>query len=109
MDSVLLYSDDMLLMVDTYGDLVRYLYDEPIILILECDGARILSNLNIELLQRVPASTESIFKIGSTEPTTLLYDALDHSDKRNAKADENLRLIKTSLPEVIKVFGCCKT
>ncbi|CAI9265040.1 unnamed protein product [Lactuca saligna] len=85
MDSVLLYWDDMLLMVGPYGDLVRYLYDEPIILILECDGARILTKLNMEFLQRVPSSTESIFKIGSTEPTYLLYDALDHFYRRNAK------------------------
>ncbi|CAI9270874.1 unnamed protein product [Lactuca saligna] len=66
MDSVLLYWDDMLLAVGPYGDLVLYLYDEPIILIPECNGARILSNLNMEFLQRVPASTKSVFKIGST-------------------------------------------
>nr|KAJ0213997.1 hypothetical protein LSAT_V11C400168010 [Lactuca sativa] len=95
--------DDMLLMVGPYGDPVCYLYDEPIILIPECDEARILSNLNMEFLQWVPASTESIFKIGSIEPTTLLYDALDHFDRRNAKVDENLRLIKTSLPEAVEV------
>ncbi|CAI9261750.1 unnamed protein product [Lactuca saligna] len=109
MDSVLLYWDDMLLMVGPYGDLVRYLYDEPIIIIPECDGSRILSNLNMEFLQQAPASTESIFKIGSIEPTSLLYDALDHFDRRNAKDDENLRLIKTSLPEAVKVFRCYKT
>lgn len=134
MDSVLLYWDDMLLMVGPYGDPVRYLFDDPIILIPECDGARILSNLNMEFLQRVPSSTESIFKIGSTEPAALLYDALDHFDRRSAKvgnlcnnrtcyvindyyncqilgrksnvnlfqADENLRLIRSSLPEAVE-------
>nr|GEW21219.1 protein vacuoleless1 [Tanacetum cinerariifolium] len=102
MDSVLLYWDDMLLMVGPYGDPVRYIYDEPIILIPECDGARILSNSTMEFLQRVPASTESIFKIGSTEPAALLYDALDHFDRRSAKADENLRLIRSSLPEAVE-------
>ncbi|CAI9259321.1 unnamed protein product [Lactuca saligna] len=95
--------DDMLLMVGPYGDPVCYLYDEPIILIPECDGDRILSNLNMEFLQWVPTSTKSIFKIRSTEPTTLLYDALDHFDRRNAKVDENLRLIKTSLPEAVEI------
>ncbi|KAI4305997.1 hypothetical protein L6164_029316 [Bauhinia variegata] len=39
-DAVLLYWDDMLLMM---GDPIRYLYDEPIILIPESDGVRILS------------------------------------------------------------------
>ncbi|CAI9281131.1 unnamed protein product [Lactuca saligna] len=87
MDNVLLYWDDMLLMVGPYGDLVHYLYDEPIILIPECDGARILSNLNMGFLQRVPSSIESIFKIQSIERTALLYDALDHYDRRNAKEE----------------------
>lgn len=85
MDSVLLYWDDMLLMVGPYGDPVRYLYDEPIFLIPECDGVRILSNTSMEFLQRVPDSTVSIFQIGSTSPAALLYDALDHFDRRSAK------------------------
>ncbi|XP_058101113.1 protein VACUOLELESS1 [Magnolia sinica] len=102
MDSVLLYWDEMLLMVGPYGDPVRYLYDEPIIIIPECDGVRILSNASMEFLHRVPDSTVSIFKIGSTLPAALLYDALDHFDRRSAKADENLRLIRSSLPEAVE-------
>lgn len=102
MDSVLLYWDDMLLMVGPYGDPVRYVYDEPIMLIPECDGVRVLSNTSMEFLQRVPDSTVSIFKIGSTSPAALLYDALDHFDRRSAKADENLRLIRSSLPEAVE-------
>lgn len=104
MDSVLLYWDDMLLMVGPSGDPVRYLYDDPIILIPECDGARILSNTSMEFLHRVPDSTVSIFHIGSTQPAALLYDALDHFDRQSAKADENLRLIRSSLPDAVE--GC---
>ncbi|PIN25618.1 Vacuolar assembly/sorting protein VPS16 [Handroanthus impetiginosus] len=102
LDSVLLYWDDMLLMVGPYGDPVRYIYDEPIILIPECDGVRILSNTSMEFLHRVPDSTVSIFQIGSTLPSALLYDALEHFDRRSAKADENLRLIWSSLPEAVE-------
>ncbi|XP_074280336.1 protein VACUOLELESS1 [Silene latifolia] len=102
LDSVLLYWDDSLLMVGPYGDPVRYYYDEPIVLISECDGVRVLSNSNMEFLQRVPDSTVSIFTIGSTTPAALLYDALDHFDKRSAKADENLRMIRSSLQEAIE-------
>ncbi|KAL0353951.1 UNVERIFIED_CONTAM: protein VACUOLELESS1 [Sesamum angustifolium] len=102
LDSVLLYWDDMLLMVGPYGDPVRYIYDEPIILIPECDGVRILSNTSMEFLHRVPDSTVSIFQIGSTLPAALLYDALEHFDRRSAKADENLRLIRSSLPEAVE-------
>ncbi|XP_008811095.2 protein VACUOLELESS1 [Phoenix dactylifera] len=102
LDSVLLYWDEMLLMVGPRGNPVRYLYDEPIRLIPECDGVRILSNSCMELIQRVPDSTVSIFQIGSTSPAALLYDALDHFDRRSAKADENLRLIRSSLPEAVE-------
>ncbi|CAL9013237.1 unnamed protein product [Prunus brigantina] len=102
MDTVLLYWDDILLMMGPRGDPVRYFYDEPIILLPECDGVRILSNSSMEFLQRVPDSTESIFKIGSTSPAALLYDALDHFDRQSAKADENLRLIRPSLPEAVE-------
>lgn len=86
LDSVLLYWDDTpLLMVGPRGDPVHYFYDEPLLLIPECDGVRILSNTSLEFLQRVPDSTVSIFKIGSTSPAALLYDALDHFDRRSAK------------------------
>ncbi|KAL7087130.1 hypothetical protein ACP275_13G047200 [Erythranthe tilingii] len=102
LDSVLLYWDDMLLMVGPYEEPVRYIYDEPIILVPECDGVRILSNTNMEFLHRVPDSTVSIFQIGSTLPSALLYDALEHFDRRSAKADENLRLIRSSLPEAVE-------
>ncbi|GJV66911.1 protein vacuoleless1 [Tanacetum coccineum] len=84
MDSVLLYWDDMLLMVGPYGDPVRYIYDEPIILIPECDGARILSNSTMEFLQRVPLllgiGEEDTALTKSTESgdTDLIYLVLFH-------------------------------
>ncbi|KAJ6998320.1 hypothetical protein NC653_014495 [Populus alba x Populus x berolinensis] len=102
LDSVLLYWDDVLLMVGPSEDSVSYIYDEPVIFIPECDGVRILSNTSMEFVQRVPDSTVSIFKIGSTSPASLLFDALDHFDRRSAKADENLRLIRASLPEAVE-------
>ncbi|KAL9422952.1 hypothetical protein AB3S75_035103 [Citrus x aurantiifolia] len=102
MDSVLLYWNDMLVMVAPQAEPVQYFYDEPLVLIPECDGVRILSNSSMEFLQRVPASTEQIFAIGSTSPAALLHDALDHFDRRSAKADENLRLIRASLPKAVE-------
>lgn len=85
LDSVLLYLDDMLWVVGPSEYSISYIYDDPLILIPECDGVRILSNTTMEFLQRVPDSTESIFKIGSTSPASLLVDALDHFDRRSAK------------------------
>jgi hypothetical protein len=43
LDSVLLYWDDVLLMVGPSGDSVSYFNDEPVIFIPECDGVRVLS------------------------------------------------------------------
>ncbi|XP_074556123.1 protein VACUOLELESS1 [Curcuma longa] len=103
LDSVLLYWDEKeLLMVGPNGTPVSYMYDEPIRLIPECDGVRILSNSSMEFLQRVPDSTVSIFQVGSTLPAALLYDALEHFDRHSAKADENLRLIRSSLAEAVE-------
>ncbi|KAG0558247.1 hypothetical protein KC19_10G014100 [Ceratodon purpureus] len=100
-DSVLLYWEEELVMVGPYGDAVRWAYDEPIVLIPECDGVRILSNTFMEFLRRVPDSTVSIFKIGSTSPAAMLFDALEQFDKRSAKADENIRLISDKLPDAV--------
>ncbi|KAB5568417.1 hypothetical protein DKX38_002210 [Salix brachista] len=117
LDSVLLYWDDVLLMVGPFEDSVSYFYDEPVIFIPECDGVRVLPNTSMEYVQRDPDSTLSIFKIGSTSPASLLFDALNHFDRRSAssiishvnsifhcfyQACENLRLISASLPEAVE-------
>ncbi|KAI3908198.1 hypothetical protein MKW98_029499 [Papaver atlanticum] len=104
MRSVLLYWDDMLLVVGPFGDPVRYLYDDhdPIILIPECDGVRVLSSTSMEFLQLVRESTVSIFSVGSTKPAALLYDALNLFDRRSAKADDYLRSVRSELPEAVE-------
>lgn len=100
-DSVLLYWEDRLLMVGPKNRSIQYDYEESLVLVPECDGVRIVSNSYTEFLQLVPDSTVSVFKIGSTSPGAMLYDALDHFDRRSAKADENLRLIRPTLTEAV--------
>ncbi|KAI8973476.1 Vps16, C-terminal region-domain-containing protein [Mycotypha africana] len=100
-DSVVLYWEKIVLMVGPFGDWIKYTYDDPIFLASEIDGVRIISNEKCELLQKVPASTENIFKIGSTEPPAMLYDALDHYERRSPKADENIRSIKAELIDAV--------
>jgi hypothetical protein len=70
------------LQVGPYGDVIRYSFDEPLVLIPECDGVRLLSNSLMEILQRVPDSIVSIFGVGSTAPAALLFEALEHFEKR---------------------------
>eukprot|EP00850_Spirogloea_muscicola_P020034 SM000206S06243 [mRNA] locus=s206:68260:73829:+ [translate_table: standard] len=104
-DSVLLWweEEQMLQMVGPSGDSVTFVQDEPgLALVPEVDGVRLLTSSAMEFLHRVPDSTVSIFRIGSTAPGALLFDALDHFDKRSAKADESLRSIGAALPEAVE-------
>jgi hypothetical protein len=93
-----MYWDKIVLMIGPFGDWIKFSYDDPIFLSSEIDGVRITSNDKCELLQKVPgkakivwgkrkstqrscfiiAATEDIFKIGSTSPAAMLFDALDH-------------------------------
>ncbi|RCH85747.1 hypothetical protein CU098_002029, partial [Rhizopus stolonifer] len=100
-DSVVLYWEKIVLMVGPFGDWIKYTYEDPIYLASEIDGVRIISNDKCELLQKVPACTEKIFKIGSTEPPAMLFDALDHYERKSPKADENIRSIKAELIDAV--------
>ncbi|KAG9321964.1 hypothetical protein KVV02_002847 [Mortierella alpina] len=101
-DSVVLYWDKIVLMVGPYGDWIKYTYDDAIFLIPEIDGVRVISSEKCEFLQKVPDVTENIFKIGSTAPAAMLYDALDHFEKKSPKADENIRSIRLELSEAVE-------
>ncbi|KAI8081330.1 Vps16, C-terminal region-domain-containing protein [Halteromyces radiatus] len=103
-DSVVMYWDKIVLMIGPFGDWIKFSYDDPIFLSSEIDGVRIMSNDKCELLQKVPAATEEIFKIGSTSPAAMLFDALDHYERRSPKADENIRTIR---PELVDAVDCC--
>ncbi|KAI9248907.1 Vps16, C-terminal region-domain-containing protein [Sporodiniella umbellata] len=100
-DAVVLYWDKIVLVIGPYGDWIKYSYDDPIHMVSEIDGVRIMSNDKCELLRKVPTSTEKIFKIGSTEAPAMLYDAYDHYERKSPKADENIRAIKAELADAV--------
>lgn len=128
-DSVVLYWDNLLLMVGPYGDWlkcpgtprapltsIRFAYDYPLFLVSEMDGVRIIGSEKVEFLQRVPGapvplssaahsadSIVDIFKIGSCSPAAMLYDAVDLFERKDAKADENLRSIMNRLTDAVDV------
>lgn len=58
-------------MVGPYGDWVKYNIEQRTILVSECDGVRLLSAEQHELLSRVPDSQVDVFRIGSTAPGQL--------------------------------------
>lgn len=105
-DSVVLYWDNLLLMVGPYGDFVKYTYESALALVPECDGVRIVSNELCEFLSRVPSSTEDIFRIGSFSPPALLFDALEAFEAEDAKADENIRSIREKDALVSAIDAC---
>jgi len=100
-DTVLLYWTGYVLMVGPFGDWIKYDYESPVYLIPEIDGVRIITNETCEFLQKVPETTESIFRIGSTEPGAILFDAYEQFVNKNPKADENIRMIKYELEDAV--------
>lgn len=48
--------------------------------------------------------SEDVFKVGSSSPSAVLLDAVDHLERNSAKADEDIRLIRPQLTEAVD--GC---
>jgi hypothetical protein len=48
--------------------------------------------------------SEEVFKVGSSSPAAVLLDAVDHLERNSAKADADIRLIRTQLTEAVD--GC---
>ncbi|KAA6418805.1 MAG: vacuolar sorting-associated 16 protein [Trebouxia sp. A1-2] len=100
-DSVVMCWQDILLMVGPYGDWIKHNLEFKTVLVSECDGIRLVSAEQHELLSRVPDSLTDIFKLGSTAPGALLLDARQLFERQNARADNALRSIVGQLPEAV--------
>lgn len=102
-DAVVMYWEEVLLMVGPFGDWVYYPIDEPAALVPELDGMRIVSNRSTQLLRRVADCLVEIFRIGSTSPGAALLDARTLFDQKDARADEVLR----SIPDLRDAITTC--
>ena len=77
-----------------------------------------MTNDVCEFLQKVPGTsqsqdaivllitlsqdtTENIFKLGSTNPASVLLDAVEQLEKKSPEADENIQLIRPNLPDAV--------
>lgn len=105
-DSVVLYWDKMVLMVGPYGDWVKYSYDQPVWLLPEVDGVRVISNTQCEFLHRVPDAVVDIFKIGSCSAGAMLVDALDLLERNDGRAHDTIRAIRESDGLEVAVETC---
>jgi len=90
---VLLWRNTGIVMVGPYGDWLNFPYEGAVHLIAEPDCCRIVTATSCDMLQRVPASTEAIRKIGSTDPAALMFDAMEAFEEGDPKSDENIRSI----------------
>lgn len=90
---VLLWRNTGILMVGPYGDWLNFPYNCAVHLVAESDCCRIVTSQSCDMLQRVPASTEAIRRIGSTDPAALMYDAMEAFEDGDPKSDDNIRSI----------------
>ncbi|KAI9292478.1 hypothetical protein K502DRAFT_325777 [Neoconidiobolus thromboides FSU 785] len=102
-DLILLNYGNELQVIGPFGHNEKFYYDSNIFISSEIDGANIISDYKLEFIQKVPDSSLNIFNIGSTHPSSLLFDALDHFEKENPKADETMNMIQNDLELAVNI------
>ncbi|GAA5928869.1 tethering complex subunit VPS16 [Sporobolomyces koalae] len=103
-NSVVVAWERTVVMVGPFGETLKYFYTDPVELVGEIDGTRILSSETCDFLQIVPQSSQSIFLPGSTSPSAILYEASQLFSQRSPKADEFIRSIRGDLHAAVD--GC---
>ncbi|KAJ3135793.1 hypothetical protein HK100_002286 [Physocladia obscura] len=96
-DAVALHWEDSIVIVGPFSDSIRWTVEGVCVLISEIDGVRVVGSEKSWFIEKVPNATEDVFKIGSTAPGAILYDAFDNFQKKSPRADENIRNIKSEL------------
>jgi hypothetical protein len=108
-DSVVLHWKKLgVLMVGPYGDWLRFPYEstENLHIVPELDCCRVITDHCVEILQRVPAATAALLRIGSIEPSAMLLDASDAFDNGSPSSDEAARAI-TKTGMLVEAIETC--
>ncbi|KAH7906991.1 vacuolar assembling sorting protein VPS16 [Hygrophoropsis aurantiaca] len=100
-DAILVTWDNLALLVGPSGDTLRYLYFGTTFAVTEIDGIRVISQDVCDLIQKVPASSLSVFRPGSFSPSAILFDAWESFSRRSPKADESIRSIRHDLAAAV--------
>ncbi|KAJ3996424.1 Vps16, C-terminal region-domain-containing protein [Lentinula boryana] len=103
-DAIVVTWDSLAVLVGPFADTLQYTYVGNTFAITETDGVRIFGADVCDLVQKVPTSTLSIFKPGSTSPAAILFDAWESFSQRSPKADESIRSIRPELATAVD--GC---
>ncbi|KAJ2947401.1 hypothetical protein O0L34_g17178 [Tuta absoluta] len=94
--------DDTMVVYGLNGNAYPYPYDGPFHIIPEMDCVRVISETTHEMIQKVPAVVEKIFRINSTAPGSYLVEASKQFQKRSHRADEYIRLVKPDLSNAVQ-------
>lgn len=96
------------LMVGPYGDWLRFPYENRgnLYLIPEVDCCRVVTDVAVELLQRVPPATALLLRIGSIEPAAMLLDAADAFENGSTASDEAARSMTNTGMLMEAIEGC---
>ncbi|KIY47376.1 vacuolar protein sorting-associated protein 16 [Fistulina hepatica ATCC 64428] len=100
-DAILVTWENAVILVGPFGDTLEFVYPGPTFAVTEADGVRIIGPDVSDFVQKVPASTSSVFRPGSTSPAAILYDAWESFSKRSAKANESIRSIRPDLSAAV--------
>ncbi|GAA5861643.1 hypothetical protein JCM3774_002656 [Rhodotorula dairenensis] len=106
-NSVVLGWDRTVVMVGPFGETLKFFYADPVRLVTEIDGTRIIGAEASEFLQIVPASAQQIYLPGSTAPAALLYEAASQFyEYKSPRADEYVRSLGKG-PEMAEAIEGC--
>ncbi|KAG6816140.1 hypothetical protein H0H87_008375 [Tephrocybe sp. NHM501043] len=100
-DAILVTWDSLVVLVGPYGDTLKFPHSGPTFAVTELDGVRIMGPDVCDMVQKVPVSSMSIFRPGSTTPSAILYAAWESFSQRLPKADESIRSIRPDLATAV--------
>ncbi|KAK2461284.1 hypothetical protein APHAL10511_006811 [Amanita phalloides] len=100
-DAILVTWDNAVSLIGPFGDRLQFYYTGPTFAVTEPDGVRIIGPDSCDFIQKVPASTMSVFRPGSTSPAAILYDAWESFSQRSPEADDNVRSIRPDLAKAV--------
>ncbi|WRT66892.1 uncharacterized protein IL334_003855 [Kwoniella shivajii] len=100
-NAITLVCGGRVVVVGPRGESLSWDYPPSAYIVGEIDGLRIISSASCEFVQKVPDCTLAVFSPGSSHPAAILYDALDHFERKSPKADESIRSIRPDLANAV--------
>eukprot|EP00118_Oscarella_pearsei_P006071 m.27723 g.27723 ORF g.27723 m.27723 type:complete len:837 (+) comp30298_c0_seq2:46-2556(+) len=104
--AIVCHWEGILFMIGPNKDYVNYVTVGEACLISEPDGLRVVTNDLHEFVQKIPDVVQDVFAIGSDQPGAVLLDAFKEFERKSAKADEYIRIIRDNKTLVKAIHQC---